>query len=74
MGTEQDDGHCNLSLQRCFVSFTQSVVVFVYFCPSSGVNKTPLCQRGAWVMRLVSLEALHLTGHGSAADIQGKLI
>lgn len=64
MGTEQDVGHRNLLLQWCFVSITQSVVVFVYFCPSSGVNKTPLRQRGVWVMRLVSLEALHLTGHG----------
>lgn len=62
-GTEQDVGHRNLLLQWCFVSITQSVVVFVYFCPSSGVNKTPLRQRGVWVMRLASLEALHLTGH-----------
>lgn len=74
VSTEQEDGHSDLSLQRCFVSIPQPVAVFVYFCPSSGVNKTPLCQRGVWVMRLVSLEAVHPTGHGSASEIQGKWI
>lgn len=74
VGTEQEDGHNDLSLQRCFVSITRPAVVFVYFCPSSGVNKTPFCQRGAWVMRIVSLEALHPTGHGSTSEIQEKWI
>lgn len=74
VGTEQEDGHSDLSLERCFVSITPPALVFFYFCPSSGVNKTLLCQRGAWVMRLVSLEALHPTGHGSTSEIQWKLI
>lgn len=74
VGTEQEDDHSDLLLERCFVSITPPALVFVYFCPSSGVNKTPLCQRGAWVMRLVSLEALHPTGHGSTSEIQWKWV
>lgn len=62
------------TLRRCSVSITTPTMDFVYFCPSSRVNKTQLCQGGFWVMRLVSLEALHPTGHGSASEIQGKLI
>lgn len=74
VGTEQEYSHSDLSIQQLFVSITQPAVVFVYFCPSSGVNKTPLSQRGAWVMRLVSLWALHPTGHGSASEMQVKWI
>lgn len=74
VGTEQEDGYIDLSLQQCFISIARPTWVFIYFCPSSGVNKTLHCQRGAWVMRLVSLKALHPTGHGSTSETQGKWI
>lgn len=37
----QEDGGADLSLPPRFISMAQPTVVFMYFCPSSGVNKTP---------------------------------
>lgn len=68
----QEDGDVDLSLPLCFISITQPTVVFMYFCPSSGVNKTPRCRSGAWVMRLAPLKALHPAGHGSTSETRGK--
>lgn len=72
VGDAQEDGDVDLSLPPCFISFTRPTSVFIYFCPSSGVNKTPCCRRGAWVMRLVSLKALLPAGHGSTSETRGK--
>lgn len=67
----QEDAGADLSLPPRFISIAQPTVVFVYFCPSSGVNKTPCCRRGAWVMRLAPLKALHPAGHGSTSETGG---
>lgn len=72
VGAAQEDGDVDLSLPPCFISITQPALVFMYFCPSSGVNKTPRCRRGAWVMRLALLKALHPAGHGSTSETRGK--
>lgn len=57
VGATQEDGDVDLLLPPCFISITQPALVFMYFCPSSGVNKTPCCRWGAWVMRLVPFES-----------------
>lgn len=74
VGAAQEDGDADLSLPRCFISVTQPTSVFIYFCPSSGVNKTPCCRRRARVMRLVPLKALHPAGHGSTSETRGKWV
>lgn len=73
VGAAQEDGDADLSLPRCFISVTQPTSVFIYFCPSSGVNKTPCCRRRARVMRLVPLKALHPAGHGSTSETRGEM-
>lgn len=74
VGAAQEDGDADLLLPWCFISVTQPTSVFIYFCPSSGVNKTPCCRRRARVMRLVPLKALHPAGHGSTSETRGKWV